>query len=163
MKRENEKTGGVLSRIAIGTCLTVLGIVFAVLAWIFYAQNGITEFNVSLESSAISFLIIGIVLSAVSLAADFLPFSWGPAAARPLRYAAYLTELYAFLMFIYSQVTYIANVLVSIDGNSFSAGFILTAVFYVLAAGVTLAAAITSKTKPWAGKDGGNTKSEVLQ
>ena len=71
------------------------------------------------------------------------------AAAKPVRYVAYLVELYAFLMFVFSQVTYIANVLVSIDGNTFTAGFILTAVFFVAAAILTLVSACLNALHPW--------------
>ena len=71
---------------------------------------------------------------------------------KPIRYVAYLFCLYAFMWFIYSQVTYIANIFVAIDGYTFSGGFIATAVMYVLSFLFTLLAAILNNWKPWGKK-----------
>ena len=155
------KGGKFISGIGIGFYLTILAVIATVLAWIFYARNGITDFNVELNSAALVSLGIGIGLSVFSLAADLLPFEWAGVFVKPLRYAAYLVELYALVMFIHSQVTYIANVLVSIDGTTFSSGFILTAVFFVAGAFVLLAAAITASVKPFAKKESPDPESEV--
>ena len=78
---------------------------------------------------------------------------------KPLRYISYFLYLYAFMGFIYSQVNYIANVFVAIDGNTFTAGFIATAVCLVLAFGIMLAAAITTNVAPW--KKGGAAPAEA--
>ena len=56
------------------------------------------------------------------------------------------------MWFIYSQVTYIANIFVAIDGYTFSGGFIATAVMYVLSFLFTLLAAILNNWKPWGKK-----------
>ena len=53
------------------------------------------------------------------------------------------------MWFIYSQVTYIANVFVAIDGYTFTAGFIATAVMYVLSFVFTLMSGILNDWKPW--------------
>ena len=149
MKNNLGKVKHIFAERGLGFYLTVPAIVFAVLALVFYRQNGVTEFNPELNGSAIVCLIVGIALSVVSLAADIIPYKWISAAAKPVRYVAYLVELYAFLMFVFSQVTYIANVLVSIDGNTFTAGFILTAVFFVAAAILTLVSACLNALHPW--------------
>lgn len=88
------------------------------------------------------------ILSSASLSASsalFVDF-------KPIRYVAYLFCLYAFMWFIYSQVTYIANIFVAIDGYTFSGGFIATAVMYVLSFLFTLLAAILNNWKPWGKK-----------
>ena len=161
MKSNSGKAKNIFAERGIGFYLTVPAIVFAILALVFYEQNGVTEFNPELNNSAIICLILGIVLSVLSLAADVIPYKVISALAKPIRYAAYLVELYAFLMFIYSQVTYIANVFVSIDGNSLTSKFILTTVFFLIAAGLTLVAACLNALKPWAKKETFQPNSEV--
>ena len=56
------------------------------------------------------------------------------------------------IWFILSQVSYIGNVFVAIDGYTFTGGFIATAVMYVLSFLFTLLSAILSKWRPWAKK-----------
>lgn len=123
----------------VGYYLTLPAIVFSIVAICLYCKNGITSFNRELNSRAIGYVVACIVLCVVSLVVD----------CKPIRYVAYLLCLYAFLWFIYSQVTYIANVFIAIDGYGFSGGFIATLVFYVLAFGFTLASAIADHAAPW--------------
>lgn len=149
MENKQQKVKQIFAERGLGFYLAVPAIVFAVLALVWYRGNGVTEFSPQLNSSAVACLIVGMALCVLSMAADVVPGRWVSAAAKPVRYAAYLVELYAFLMFLYSQVTYIANVFVSIDGNSFTAGFIATAVFFVLAAAFTLVSAALNACRPW--------------
>ena len=97
-------------------------LVFAVLALIFYLNSVDTKFGSVSMSAEITF-IIGIVLCALSLFLDF----------REIKFAACAVLLYACLDSISSQANYITNVLVSIDGNSFSTGFICAGIFSLLA------------------------------
>ena len=122
-----------------GYYLNLPSIAFCIAALCLYRENGVTSFNPELNTGAIAYVAVCLALCALSLVVDF----------KPIRYVAYLFCLYAFLWFIYSQVTYIANVFVAIDGYTFTAGFIATAVMYVLSFVFTLIAAILNDWKPW--------------
>ena len=56
-------------------------------------------------------------------------------------------------MFVYSQLNFIGNVIVGIDGNSFSGTFILTVIFYILAAVLTCVSACLNNFVPWKKKE----------
>lgn len=105
------------------------------LSLILYCTTGTNEFATSLSSVLIAFL-------AVSLVLQLGLFYFGSKAGK---YLSYLLLLYAFFYFIYTQITYIANVFVSIDGNSFSGGFIATIIFLLLAWALSLVAGILAK------------------
>ena len=133
-----------LSGKGVGYYLTLPALIFGILAIVMYGRTGITDFNTQLSTSALVCGWIGVGLLAVSLVIEF----------RPVKYVAYLLFLYAFFAYIQTQATYIANVFVSIDGNTFTSGFIATVVFYVLSFVVTLFAAVLSSWRPWAKKNG---------
>lgn len=149
MEKVSEKIKDYVASRGVGYILTFPAIIFAILAAVFYKNNGVTEFNPELNSAAMSFMWAGVALSAVSLVIDIIPLEVAEEFVKPLRIAAYLLYLYAFLQFIMSQVTYISNVFVAIDGNTFSGGFIATLVFYVLAIVLTLVAACLNFWTPW--------------
>lgn len=123
----------------IGYYLTLVAIALCIAALCLYIKNGITSFNPELNTRAIAYIAVCLGLCIISLIFDF----------KQIRYVAYLFCLYAFMWFIYSQVTYIANVFIAIDNNTFSSGFIATAITYVLSFVLTLIAAILSDWKPW--------------
>jgi len=112
--------------------LCIAAIILAFAAYFLYRGNGINEFSPQLSQSAIIWTLAG---AAVCLAGLLLH-------SRLVRFAAYLMLLYAFLGFINAQITYIANVFVSIDGNTFTPGFIMTAVSFVLAIVTALLSAV---------------------
>ncbi len=120
-----------------GYYLALPALILGVLAYVFYAKNGITEFNPTLSQKAIIAAFVGVGLCVVSLI-----YEW-----KPLKYLAYLAYLYAFMAFLNSQITYIANVFVSIDGSTFSAGFLLTAASFLLAAILALLSAVLTKSR----------------
>lgn len=121
----------------VGYYLALPALVLGVLAYVLYAKNGITEFNPALSQKAIIAVFAGAALCAVSLAYE----------CRPVKYLAYLAYLYAFMAFLNSQITYIVNVFVSIDGSTFSAGFLMTAASFLLAAILALVAAVLTKKR----------------
>lgn len=61
------------------------------------------------------------------------------------KYAMYLLGLWTWLEFLLSQLSYISNVLVGIDGNLFSVGFLLTAGAGLLAWVAALVSAVRQK------------------
>ncbi len=109
--------------------------VFALAALILYLATGTNDFTPSLSGKVIGLLcvtLIGAVLfSAFELKAG--------------KYAVYLLGLWAWLEFIASQVNYLANIFVSIDGSTFSAGFIMTLVCGALSFGCALASAVVQR------------------
>lgn len=113
-----EKIKKFLAGRGVGYYLTLPAILFCIAAVCLYSRTGVTSFNPELNKNAIAYVVAGLALCAVSLVVDF----------KPIRYIAYLFCLYAFMWFIFSQVTYIANVFVAIDGYTFTGGFIATAV-----------------------------------
>lgn len=137
---------------SVGYYLTLPALIFAVLAACLYSATGVTEFNPELNQTAIICLIVGAVVGAVSMAVDLLPLSWSGDIVKPLRYVSFLVILYADMQFILSQVTYIANVMVAIDGNTFTPGFLGTFICFDLAALFMLVAACLDCLHPWVGK-----------
>ena len=137
-----EKVKKFLSGKGVGYYLTLPAIALCIAALCLYRENGVTSFNPELNTRAIAYIVVCLAFCVVSLIVDF----------KPIRYVAYLFCLYAFMWVIYSQVTYIANIFVAIDGYTFSGGFIATAVMYVLSFLFTLLAAILNNWKPWGKK-----------
>ena len=96
-----------------------------------YVATGRNEFNTALSMKVIVPLGVAAALEAVSLLQG----------VELLEYAAYLCGLYAWLQYLCSQVYYIVNVFVAIDGTTFSAGFLGTTAAGLLAWVLALAAA----------------------
>ena len=126
----------------VGYYLTLPALICGIIAVISYTNTGVTKFSPELYSGVLVFGWIGVALMAGSLIYQF----------KPVKYVAYLLVLFAFITFIESQATYIANIFVSIDGTTFTSGFISTAVFFVVTIVVALFAAILSDWQPWAKK-----------
>ncbi|MGN0813794.1 MAG: hypothetical protein ACI4MH_01005 [Candidatus Coproplasma sp.] len=137
----------------VGYYLTLPAIVFAVAALILYEQTGVTEFNPQIDSSATVSIIVGVALALVAVGVGLIPSAWGEYLEKPLLYASYLVIFYAFIRYIGSQATYIANVFVAIDGNSFTAGFICTFVFFIISFVLALLSGCLLFWRPWAKKD----------
>lgn len=127
----------------VGYYLTLPALIFCIVALCLYKQNGVTSFNPELNPSAIAYISVCIALCVISLIIDF----------KPIKYVAYLLCLYSFMWFIFSQVTYIANVFVAIDGYTFTSGFISTMVFFILSFIFVLLSGILNSWRPWARKN----------
>ena len=109
-------------RRGVGFFLLLPAILFAVLAYVFYTQTGITDFNPKLNTGAFLFLEFALILCAVSLFTNW----------KATTYGGFLCSLYAFICYIASQVTYIVNIAVGIDGTPITPGFVFTMIFFVL-------------------------------
>lgn len=96
-----------------------------------YAATGRNEFNTALSMKVIVPLCVAASLEAICVLREI----------ELLEYAAYLCGLYAWLQYLCSQVYYIVNVFVAIDGTMFSAGFLATTAAGLLAWVLALAAA----------------------
>ncbi len=109
--------------------LMIISIVASIAALILYILTGVTPFTPKLSTPVIIFLSIGIPFGIASILI--------PKFSKQIKYLAYIMFLFAFLMFVVAEITYIANIFVAIDGTSFSASFIIT--FIMLIASFVLA------------------------
>ena len=132
-----EKIKNFFSTRTIGFYVTIPAIIFGVAGLLCYKTYGVTEFSPNLSAEAMGGLIVGIILCVLSLALEF----------KPVRFFGYLALLYGCLNTITAQITYIVNIFVSIDGTTFSQGFILTVAFSALAWITALVAAILTKQR----------------
>lgn len=123
----------------LGYWLSFAAIALGFVALGLYYKCGVNDFATELSSSVIAAVWAAAALAVIAFVIDL----------KVVRYVSYLVYLYAFIAFIGTQVNYIANVLVSIDGNSFTPDFLGAAICFALAAFVMLAAAITTRVAPW--------------
>ncbi len=107
----------------IGYYFLLPAFVSALAGLVLYLRTGVTIFTPTLSDSVIISLAIGLFLNAVLFVFEI----------KTLKYGLYLLFLYSCLSFLASQATYIANVLVSIDGTTFSSSFIAEALLLALA------------------------------
>ena len=124
----------------VGYYLSLLALVCGIAAGALYMATGTTSFNPELNSGALCCIWLAVALCAVTIVVDI----------KEIRYIAAMLFLYGFMWYLYSQVTYIANVFVAIDGYGFTAGFIATFVFCILSFAVALLAGIFTAWRPWA-------------
>lgn len=117
--------------------LSLASLVCALAMLILYYTTGITSFTAQLSGKVVALLWVCIVLAAVFAAFEI----------KLGKYVVYLFCFWTWLEYLISEASYISNVFVSIDGNSFTASFILTVVFGLLAWGCALAAAILQKAE----------------
>lgn len=119
----------------IADLLLALGFLFAIGSLIGYLVSGVNIYVKEYYVQVIVGLILVLVVEALSLVVS----------TRLGKYLAYLLCLYSLVEYISSQIIYISNVLVSIDGSTFSAGFILTTICFVFSLGLSLASGIMTK------------------
>lgn len=106
--------------------------VFSLLFLIFYLNFGSTIFHPEIETNVI---VATSITMAILLAGILFP-------SKLTDELSFLISFLAFLFYINSQLTLITNVFVSIDGTTFSAGFIFNFLFGVLALAFALTASI---------------------
>lgn len=123
----------------IGYYISLFALVCGIVSGVMYICTGVSSFNPELNVGALVCIWSGVVLSAVTVVLDY----------KNIRYIAAMLFLYGFMWYIYSQVTYIANVFVAIDGYGFTAEFLITFIFLLLSFVSALLAGILSKWRPW--------------
>ena len=115
--------------------LVIASLVFTAAMLIAYIHTGVSTFTPVLSGKVVALLWvcvgIGVLLSVIEVKLG--------------KYALYLLLLWMWLEFLFYNASYISNVLVGIDGNSFGAGFLLTVLFGLLAWLAALLSAITQK------------------
>lgn len=130
-----DKVLSIIKRKGLGDIFMAAALLLAIVGLILYCLTGATIFNPNLNSKVIASLGVAVGLSIL-----FLVFS-----TKMGRYLVYLLLLFAFIEFINSQVTYIANVFVAIDGSTFSASFVGTFLSILLAAILAFVSGILTK------------------
>jgi len=103
---------------------------------IVYLKTGTNSFVLKLDNTVIISCIIGLIIC-------FLPMFIFK--IRILYFLPWFCFFFAFLNFITSQVNYLANVLVNIDGSSLSAGFLATVILILLSSVCSLVSGCLTK------------------
>lgn len=115
--------------------LMVLAALSFIAMLVIYLLTGTSTFNPVLSRKVLALMGIciaaGLLLSAVEI--------------KNGKYVLYLLGLWMWLEFLVSQSSYISNVLVGIDGNQFSIGFLMTTVTGLLSWCCVLISAIIQK------------------
>ena len=117
--------------------LSALSLAMTVAMLIAYALTGTSTFTPVLSGKVLTLLGVWTALGAVFTAFE----------VKLGKYAMYLLGLWTWLEFLFYQASYISNVLVGIDGNQFSTGFLLAAAFGLLGWGCALLSAILQKSE----------------
>ncbi|MGN1021385.1 MAG: hypothetical protein ACI4O7_13560 [Aristaeellaceae bacterium] len=100
-----------------------------------YTQTGTNTFTPVLSGKVLAMMKACIALGAAMAVVEI----------KNGKYLLYLLFFWTWLEFLVYNASYIANVLVGIDGNLFSAGFLLTAGAGLLGWALTLVSAIVQK------------------
>lgn len=117
-----EKIKSFLQSKALGFYFNAGTLLALIVSLVLYITCGITEYTPDFYVSIFVVLGIAIVLAIVTLVFEM----------KPLREISILLGVFLLVDFIGFEVTYIANVFVSIDGASFSASFIFMMIFFIL-------------------------------
>ena len=120
---------------SLSSIFLALGVVLEAIGLIAYAVKGVDEFNDALSLPVLILAISALALSLFLYASK--AFFSDSSVVNPIFevgvYSGYLLALMGFLYYIVSQVNYLANVFVAIDGTTISFPFILTAGSFLLA------------------------------
>lgn len=118
------------SKTKISFFFLVLSVVFQAISLAFYWKTGLTEFTAEYSSAVFYFGIAALLLGFILMISNIIP---GRKKFRGIWiFIVYLLGLLAWLFYITSEVNYIVNILVSIDGTKLTSTFILTVVFFAI-------------------------------
>ena len=115
--------------------LLLLATILAAAMLVVYTKTGISTFTPTLSGKVRILLGVSMIVGALLC---FFEVKNG-------KYVFYLLLLWTWLEFLLYEASYISNVVVGIDGNSFSSGFILTALCGLLSCVFALISAIVQK------------------
>ena len=104
---------------------------------ILYTRTGSNTFTPALSGKVTAVLWICLALAAALALFEI----------KNGKYILYLLAFWVWLEFLVYNASYISNVMVGIDGNMFSAGFVLTAAAGLLAWACALASAVLQKNE----------------
>lgn len=128
----------------------VAALVCTVVMLITYLKTGTNTFTPALSGKVITHLWVCIALSVLL----------GILEVKNGKYLLYLLSFWTWLEFLVYNASYISNVCVGIDGNLFSAGFLLTAIAGLLSWVMALLSAILQKQEVGSRQDAGQLQAE---
>lgn len=117
------------------TCFLAASVLCTVVALAVYAAAGSNQFVPDLSGGVIACLIVALIVGALSLVLE----------VKMVKYVVYLLGFSAWLLYLTSQINYITNVFVAIDGTRFSAAFVVITAFGALAWICALVSAILQR------------------
>lgn len=115
-----------------GDVFLALSFILALAGLILYLNFGTTIFNPTLSMKLVVVIIVCLCFEGILLLIG----------SKIGKYIVFLLLLYAFIEYLGTQITYIANVMVAIDGSSFSASFLVTSGALVFSSLFALVSAI---------------------
>lgn len=130
----------------------IVSLICAIVALPCYINSGITEFKATLDSKVINSMIFLIVIDGCLLVVS----------SKIVKYIEAALYIFTLISYISTQATYLANVLVAIDGTSLSGGFIACMVCLVLGFIASLLSGIFAKDEFELIKESKETKNENI-
>ncbi|MBP5242982.1 MAG: hypothetical protein J6Z36_04755 [Clostridia bacterium] len=136
--------------------LLAVSLLFEIVSLIVYGMTGLTEFTAELSTAVFIFGGISLAFGVCIILLMFLGI--GGEQGRKVFdigiYIVYLLGLLAWLFYITSEINYLTNIFVGIDGTKPTPAFIMTVAFFLIAWATALISAIlyrgtnkTSETK----------------
>lgn len=128
--------------------LLAISILFQAISLIIYAATGVTQFTAELSTRVFVFGGLSLAMGAGILFLLLLGIG-GQHVHKALDigiYVMYLFGLLAWLFYITSEINYLTNVFVGIDGTKLTATFILTVLTFLIAWIAALISAILYRT-----------------
>ena len=124
--------------------LLLVSMLFQLVSLILYGATGLTEFTAELSSAVLAFSILSLISGAGIVLITVLGIceKYTKKVLDIGIYVVYLFGLLAWLFYITSQVDYLVNIFVAIDGTKLTAAFILTVLFFLFAWFAALVSAI---------------------
>ena len=124
--------------------LLLVSMLFQLVSLILYGATGLTEFTAELSSAVLAFNILSLISGAGIVLITVLGIceKYTKKVLDIGIYVVYLFGLLAWLFYITSQVNYLVNIFVAIDGTKLTAAFILTVLFFLFAWFAALVSAI---------------------
>lgn len=124
--------------------LLLVSMLFQLMSLILYGATGLTEFTAELSSAVLAFSILSLISGAGIVLITVLGIceKYTKKVLDIGIYVVYLFGLLAWLFYITSQVNYLVNIFVAIDGTKLTAAFILTVLFFLFAWFAALVSAI---------------------
>lgn len=124
--------------------LLLVSMLFQLVSLILYGATGLTEFTAELSSAVLAFSILSLISGAGIVLITVLGIceKYTKKVLDIGIYVVHLFGLLAWLFYITSQVNYLVNIFVAIDGTKLTAAFILTVLFFLFAWFAALVSAI---------------------
>ena len=128
---------GMSGKRGVSFCFLSASLVCTLLSLALYAATGRNSFTPALSGTVLTMLCVCAALGALLCVFE----------VRNGKYVLYLLLFWSWLKLLVYNASYISNVLVGIDGNQFSPGFLLTVLSGLLAWLAALVSAVRQKSE----------------